>query len=174
MADVSWLAAAANVPPDFDHVFALLPGAHDRFRVLMSSLREDSTLGPDVLGLCGLRVYGLLGADPHSLLRDDMERLPSDKRNALYHYATASVFSPAERSCIAFCEQYVLDPHGFTDEDFVRLHDHLDDKQIAMLTLATAVFDATARFQVALGIECSNKDPAHAASGQHTAERTGR
>lgn len=58
----------------------------------------------------------------------------------------------AERCCVAFAEQYVLDPHALGDADFDRLRDHLDDAGIAGLVLAVAMFDARARFEVALEV----------------------
>ena len=57
-----------------------------------------------------------------------------------------------ERACLGFAEQYVLDPHGITDGDVAALRARLGTPAVAMLTLGIAVFDALARFQVALGV----------------------
>ena len=43
-------------------------------------------------------------------------------------------------------------PHGLRDADFVALHDHFTDAQLATLTLAVAMFDARARFATALEV----------------------
>ncbi len=53
---------------------------------------------------------------------------------------------------MAYAEQYALDPHGLRDADFVALHEHYTDAQLATLTLAIAMFDARARFSVALEV----------------------
>jgi alkylhydroperoxidase family enzyme len=60
--------------------------------------------------------------------------------------------SSAQRAAVDYAEQYALDPHGLRDEDFVALHAHFDDAQLATLTLAVAMFDALARFSVALEV----------------------
>ena len=56
------------------------------------------------------------------------------------------------RVAVAYAEQYALDPHGLRDSDFVVLHDHFTDAQLATLTLAVAMFDARARFSRALEV----------------------
>ena len=58
----------------------------------------------------------------------------------------------ALRVAVRFSEQYALDPHGLTDRDFELLHEHYSDEQIATIVLAAAMFDARARFSVALGV----------------------
>jgi alkylhydroperoxidase family enzyme len=137
---VSWLAAAANTTPDLDGVFGLLPDAYERFRTLLE--------------MCRLRIGMLLRCDGKSVdNRHVHTALPAEKLAALPLYAASPLFQPHERACIEFAEQYVLDPHGLTDGDFTRLREHFDDKQIATLTLAAAVFDATTRFQLALAVD---------------------
>jgi alkylhydroperoxidase family enzyme len=151
---VSWLAAAANTTPDLDGVFGLLPDAYERFRTLYDSLWSDAGLDASLLEMCRLRIGMLLRCDGKSVdNRHVHTALPAEKLAALPLYAASPLFQPHERACIEFAEQYVLDPHGLTDGDFTRLREHFDDKQIATLTLAAAVFDATTRFQLALAVD---------------------
>ena len=44
------------------------------------------------------------------------------------------------------------DPHGLRDSDFDALHEYFTDAQLATLTLAVAMYDALARFTVALEV----------------------
>jgi hypothetical protein len=139
---MSWLATAAPGDNDLDRSFGLLPDAYARFRELFA---------PETLALCRARVAGLLGAVDEDPLPGGVDAaVPAAKLAALPLYDRASLFSEIERACIAFAEQYVLDPHGFADADFLHLRQLLDERQIATLTLAVAVFDALARFRLAL------------------------
>jgi alkylhydroperoxidase family enzyme len=150
---VSWVAAAADTTHDLDGVFGLLPEAYERFLALYESLWESAVLEPSILDMCRLRIAALMGLDATDSEPGTIAlSLAADKLATLPRYATSPLFSTCERACIEFAEQYVLDPHALTDEDFARLREHLDDKQIATLTLAAAVFDATTRFELALGI----------------------
>ncbi len=53
---------------------------------------------------------------------------------------------------MGYAEQYALDPHGLRDSDFEALREHFTDAQLATLTLAVAMYDALARFSVALEV----------------------
>jgi len=153
MRSVSWIAAAANTTHDLDGVFGLVPSAYDRFRTLYSSLWDSTVLDASIIEMCRLRIATLLGCDATTVQGShDRASLSAGKLAALPLYPTSELFSAHERACIAFAEQYVLDPHALTDDDFSRLREQLDDKQIATLTLAAAIFDAMTRFQVALGV----------------------
>jgi alkylhydroperoxidase family enzyme len=78
---------------------------------------------------------------------------------ALPAWPSSPRFSAAERAAIAFADQYVMDPHELTDEHFATLHEHLDEPALATLTLAVAMFDALARFRLALGVEPVGPEP---------------
>jgi alkylhydroperoxidase family enzyme len=131
---VTWLpgvAPARSRDDDaLDRVFGLRPEAYARFRELYDGLWghgvDDATLD-----LCQTRVQSLLTLQPDP---------------------TPAGVSTAQRACLAYAEQYVLDPHGLRDADFDALHEHYDDAALATLTLAVAMFDALARFSLALEV----------------------
>jgi len=58
----------------------------------------------------------------------------------------------AQRAAIGFAEQFVLDPHGCTDEQMRALQTHFTGPQLATLTTAIAVFDALARARAVLAL----------------------
>jgi alkylhydroperoxidase family enzyme len=80
------------------------------------------------------------------------EVLPGDE--AIADAARAWTASPdldeRTRVVMRWSEQFVIDPHGITDEDAADLQRVLDARQCATLTTALAVFEALARTRVAL------------------------
>ena len=151
---MTWLAKTADGTDGLERVFGLVPEAYSRFRELYEALDDASVLSPEILALCRLRIAMLLGCASDSTLAEmTAARVPPERAGALPRYASSPEFTDAERACIAYAEQYVLDPHGFTDADFATLRAHLSSEALAMLTLAVAVYDALARFRLALGID---------------------
>jgi hypothetical protein len=109
----------------------LAPEALTAYRDLYDGLWTTG-LERAVLDVCERRVHALVRCEPDPTSGLDL--------------------NDAQRACLAFAEQYVLDPHGLRDDDFVALREHLDDAGIAALVLAVAMFDARARFEVALEV----------------------
>ena len=114
---------------DVENVFDLRPDAHERFNELYASLWNEDVEAA-TLDACRDRIVALLA----------YEQNPTSVRD----------LSPAARAAVAYAEQYALDPHGLRDADFIALHEHYSDAQLATLTLAVAMFDARARFSTAL------------------------
>lgn len=148
---MTWLATTADGATDLVRVFGLRPEAYARWRELYGTLWNPAALDPMLLELCRLRIDDLLGAAAERAVRRDLPGIGA-KVAALAAWPTAPVFTARERLCLAFAEQYVLDPHGVTDDAFAALRAHLDPPAIASLTLALAVFDALTRFRLALGL----------------------
>ena len=128
---MSWLRSGARGDTALDRVFGLCPGAYARFGDLMHAL-PGADVDDVTLDACRARIDALLRVEP-------------DPTSALD-------LTDAQRAAVAYAEQYALDPHGLRDADFVRLHEHYDDAQLATLTLAVAMFDMRARFSVALEV----------------------
>lgn len=154
---MTWLVPVPPGTTDLDRTFGLLPGAYTRFRELYGALWNPDVLAPETLELCRNRIADLLGAPANDPLRGTRHTdIEKTKLAALATYDRSPSFSDVERGCIAFAEQYVLDPHGFSDNDFARLRELLDSSQIATLTLAVAIFDALARFRLALASDLAS------------------
>jgi alkylhydroperoxidase family enzyme len=148
---VTWLGTAGSGATDVDRTLGLLPDAHARFRELYAALWNPTFLPPETLEMCRRRVALLLGAAADDPLDGAHgTAVSTSKLAALSTYDRSPLFSDTERACIAFAEQYVVDPHGLNDDDFARLRELLDASQIATLTLAVAIFDALTRFRLAL------------------------
>jgi alkylhydroperoxidase family enzyme len=128
---MTWLPRTAEGDDAFAQVFGLRPVAHDRYRDMYDRLWEGGVDDP-TLSACRDRIDALLHLEPDP--------------------TAARTLTDAQRTAVAFAEQYALDPHGLRDADFDALHEQFDDAALATLTLAVAMFDARARFAVALEI----------------------
>lgn len=53
--------------------------------------------------------------------------------------------SEREAAALAFAEQWVIDPHGMTDDDCARLRAHLSDEECAAFTMGLALVEAELR-----------------------------
>ena len=128
---MTWLREEAPGADPLDRVFGLRPNAYARFRELLDGL-PDGGVDAVTLDACRSRIDALLrfGPDP----------------------TTALDLSEAQRAAVGYAEQYALDPHGLRDVDFEALHAYFADAQLATLTLAVAMYDALARFSVALEV----------------------
>jgi alkylhydroperoxidase family enzyme len=128
---LTWLRTVAEGDVELDRVFGLRPDAYARFRELLALL-PDGGVDATTLDACRDRIDALLRLEPD----------PTNGR----------ALTPAQRAAVGYAEQYALDPHGLRDADFEALHEHYDDAQLATLTLAVAMYDARARFSVALDV----------------------
>jgi alkylhydroperoxidase family enzyme len=153
---MTWLAETAPGVTPLDRAFGLRPDAYARFRDLYGGLWDPAVIDPRLLELCRLRIATILGCDSERAVRfsdaQDAGVTEADVA-ALPDWPSSARFSPTERAAIAYAEQYVMDPHELTDEHFATLHEHLDEPALATLSLAVAMFDALARFRLALGVE---------------------
>jgi hypothetical protein len=128
---MTWLTEEAAGATPLDRAFGLRPAAYARFRELLDALPAGG-LDEVTLDVCRARIDALL-------------RFRADPTSALD-------LSDAQRAAVGYAEQYTLDPHGLRDSDFDALHAYFTDAQLATLTLAVAMYDALARFCVALEV----------------------
>jgi alkylhydroperoxidase family enzyme len=128
---MTWLREEAAGATALDRVFGLRPNAYARFTELLDGLSAGGV--DDVtLDACRARIDALLRYEPD----------PTGARD----------LTDAQRAAVGYAEQYALDPHGLRDADFDALHEYFTDAQLATLTLAVAMYDALARFSLALEV----------------------
>jgi alkylhydroperoxidase family enzyme len=128
---MTWLREEAAGATPLDRVFGLRPSAYARFGDLLDGLAAGG-VDATTLDACAQRIDALLRFEP-------------DPTSALD-------LTAAQRAAVGYAEQYALDPHGLRDSDFEALHEFFTDAQLATLTLAVAMYDARARFSVALEV----------------------
>jgi alkylhydroperoxidase family enzyme len=159
---MTWLPDGAPGTTPLDRTFGLRPDAYARFRELYGGLWDPKVIDPRVLELCRLRIGTILGCDAERAIRfrDAADAGVTELDVAeLPRWPTSESFTEGERACIAFAEQYVIDPHELSDAHFDALHEHVDEAALSTLTLAVAMFDALTRFRLALDIEPIGPEP---------------
>jgi alkylhydroperoxidase family enzyme len=138
-------------------VFGLRPDLYADYRAFLAALWTRETVGPVVLELCRLRIAQLLRCESELRLRYEPARaagLDERKIAMLDRWPTASpAFTDAERACLAYAEQLVLDAHGVTDAQAAEVTAHLTAAGLVALTEAVALFEGFARFGQILGVE---------------------
>jgi alkylhydroperoxidase family enzyme len=160
MPAVGFLAAAAARPSTdataFERVFGLRPNLFDDFRSFYALFWEKRLVDPVLLELCRLRIAQLHGCESELRVRYQPAieaGLTEEKIAALADAADSSLYSEAERACIAFAELFAMDPHAITDADAARVVAVLGDAGVVALVEALAMFDGFSRFRLMLGVE---------------------
>jgi alkylhydroperoxidase family enzyme len=126
---MTWLRDVAGAT-DINDLLALRPTAAARLSELEQSL-WDGGIDPTIVELVRTRVGQLLG-------------LPGGP-------VDPTARSEREQAAIDFAEQYVLDPHGITDQQTAALHRLFSEPELTALTFCVAVYDALARAAIVLG-----------------------
>lgn len=134
---MTWLPVAAAGEDVLDRTLGLLPEAHRMYRELEDAVWACG-LDRALLERCQARIAHLVG--------DTRTADPRRAREA----SRPDRLSEPDRAALSFAEQFVLDPHGVTDDMCAAVVRELGEAGAAGLTLAVAVFEATSRFRVAL------------------------
>jgi alkylhydroperoxidase family enzyme len=152
---MTWLAKTADGETALDEVYGLIPDAYVRYQALAAHIWKPGLIDPVVLEVCRLRVAQIIRSD-----RDLAARTPEAiaagldeaKIGELSQWPTSASYSPKERAALGFAEMYVIDPGSVTDGQCAEVNEQFTPAEVAVLTTAIAVFDAMARFQVALAV----------------------
>ena len=119
MADTSWITEVAKCD-----VAGLQPHLHPYL----------DTLVADVDSKCPGRTAAIIDATIRETLRLDTPKVAAD-------------LSPAEREVVAVAEQFVIDVHGVTDEQFARLKKHFQEPEIVAMLFRMALSDGLAKLE---------------------------
>jgi|EndMetStandDraft_8_1072994.scaffolds.fasta_scaffold476557_1 alkylhydroperoxidase family enzyme len=152
---MTWLAKQAEGATPLDTVYGLLPEAYARHQALVEHIWRPGLVDPVVLELCRLRVAQLVRCDRELAARTPAAitaGLTESKIAQLTQWPTSADYSDAERAALCFAEMYVIDPGSVTDAMTAAVNEHFKPSEVAVLTTGIAVFDAIARFQVALAV----------------------
>ncbi|HEY8154747.1 MAG TPA: carboxymuconolactone decarboxylase family protein [Myxococcota bacterium] len=155
---MSWLplpATAAGRDP-FERVFALRPNLFEAWRDFAALFWSRRLVDPVVLELCRLRVAQLLEArHPQSVRTPEAlaAGLSESRIAGLASWWTRDDFSPTERACLRFAEQFVLDAKGISDADAAAVVGALGDAGTVAFVEALAIFDGFSRFCCSLDVE---------------------
>ena len=138
-----------------ERVLALRPDLAALYGQLLDRLWTDTGLDPVVLELCRLRQAGLLGCDAEEARRTSyavQAGLQEEIVAALASWPTDPRFGPVERTCLAYTEAFVVDPHGVGDDHAAAVRDLLGEGGLVALTTALGLFDGLCRLHLALEV----------------------
>jgi hypothetical protein len=132
----TWLpGVGVDDTSEFDAVFGLRPDLYDAYRDFESVFWTHELLDAAILDACRARCAQVLRADGASAAP-----------------VAAADPSTALAACLALAEQFVIDPHGVTEEMRDAVIAHVGDAGLVALVEALAVFDGFTRFRTILGI----------------------
>jgi AhpD family alkylhydroperoxidase len=135
--------------------FDLLPDARERFQDLHEALYDEEKVDPVLVELCRLRVNQIIGCDAELEVRTPAAMgagLTEETIAELRQWPSSPRFGETERAVLGLAEQIVIDASGVSVDDVVEVRKHLSDPEVTALAVAVAMFDANARFRVALGV----------------------
>ena len=116
------------------------------FSALYESLWTQRHVPADVLELCRLRLAQLHQCAVE-LQRREVE-IPIEKSKRLAQWDTDSIFSPAERACLAFTEVYAMDVQALTDQHADAVKMHFGDAGLVLLVEALGILDGMTRLSL--------------------------
>jgi alkylhydroperoxidase family enzyme len=142
----NWWTVFALVPDCFRHAVAGFAFYRSAARRLDPRLRE---LGQMRAGF--LRQSQFVFSQHCKAARD--LGLAEEKIAAVHAWATAAVFSAAERAVLAYTDELVLQDGRVQDATFDALRGHLSDEEVLELTYITALYEMHAIVTRALRLE---------------------
>ncbi len=78
--------------------------------------------------------------------------LTEDKVTALASWPTSPLFTSADRACLAFTEQFVIDANGITDQDVASHHRTSRARRMYAFVEAVSALETFQRACLTLGI----------------------
>jgi alkylhydroperoxidase family enzyme len=156
-----WLGGEGERDSAFAAVFGLRANLFTAFRDFYARLWDPAVLDPRVVELCRLRVAQLLGCASEQAVRSRPAvdaGLTESTVTLLRSWPTADAFDETARACLAFTEQFVLDPGLIGAGDRARVRDAVGYRRLVGLTQAVAVFDGFDRFRLVLGLDGPRPD----------------
>jgi len=112
-----------------------------------------AAVDPVILELCRLRIAMLLGDQEEQARRSPgatAAGFDEAKAGELARWADSPRFSAAERACLAFAEQFVVQVSGMTEADTGAVLEHLSPAQLYGLATAILALDGHQRLRLAL------------------------
>lgn len=160
MPDVTWLAQVAPGGSDLERTFGLQRDAFNAVASVLDQLWE--LVDPVVLELARLRMATLHGNAFDLALRYEQARdagLIEEKIGALSRFLVDESFSPKERACISYAEEFTIDSSSIAESVIADVLVHLDHAQLFALSQALSMFDAVQRACLTLDVRPASEQP---------------
>jgi alkylhydroperoxidase family enzyme len=155
MASDSWLPAEALGATPMERTLTLSPEIYRRYLDMYRQVWCPPVADPVLLELARLRIAQLLRSDADLSLRfkPAVEAgLDEAKIAQLRQWPTSPMFTETDRAVLAFAEAFAIDAHAVNDEQCSAVTSALSRQAVAGLTMALAIFEATTRLRLGLGI----------------------
>jgi len=149
-APLTWLPETAAGADSFGRVFALRPNLFEAWREFEGLLWRDDRVNPELLVLCRLRLAHQNGA--RWIPGTPAPAVDAGKVAELDSWWTSERFTPLEKACLRFAEQFALDPSGIGDEEAKAVTEGLGDAGTVAFVEALAIFDGFTRFCAMLDV----------------------
>ncbi len=133
---------------------AALEAALSEFPDVIGGLRRVNqaawgAVDPDLLELCRLRVAMLLGCTAELAERTAHTGVPETTVAELGNWPSSTMFDSRSRSCLAFCEQFVIDVANLSDNQAGDVREHLGNEGFANFVSALLVIEQRQRLRLA-------------------------
>jgi alkylhydroperoxidase family enzyme len=142
----SWLPTAGPDPLELRPELATL------YRTFEGRLWRDRLVDPELLELCRLRIASLLGDEAGAASRTPGVEIGEGRDERLADWPADPAFDDLHRAGLAFAEQFVIDSHGVSDDQFAAVAEHLTPDEMVAFTTALGLFDGMSRFRLVLGV----------------------
>lgn len=145
---------ATRWPGDWAGLTAMASDPIERFVELHAAI--DDHVDPVIVELCRLRIAALLGSRRALALRRTNARtagLTEDKIDALAGWVESPLFSPAERACLTFAEQFCLGAYTVTEAHVAALLEHLSPDECYAFANGVWVMEAMQRMAIVMGVD---------------------
>ena len=130
-----------------DHVLVGHPDVADALHAAHEA--AWAVVDPQILELCRLRIAQLLGSDAELSVRTAGAGVDDELLTALPSWPTSPRFGPRERSCLALCEQSVIDVAGLLAAQTEAVTAELGAQGLADLVNALLVLEQRQRLRLA-------------------------
>jgi alkylhydroperoxidase family enzyme len=164
MGERTWLTTAPD--GSLHGLLSIRPDLGERYDAMIERLWH-SGVDATLLELCRIRIAQLVGDAAGATLRTPQGLGPgsSEQRvGQLPDWRRQSSFSEAERAALTVAEQFVVDVHGVSDDQFAALVAHHGSAGAVALATAFGLFDGQSRFRLALSAPGVHGPLAEAAS----------
>lgn len=152
---MTWLGVTASGPTPLARVLGLRPELRDGVDALFAAL-WDAVDDPVTVELCRLRLAQLHQCDAELALRTDVAvaaGLTEAAVDELARWPSSAAFTPHQRACLAFAEQFAIDVHGLGDEQAATVAAGFGPAGFVAFVMALGLYDGLIGLRRTLAVD---------------------
>ena len=127
-----------------------------------------ATVDPSMLELCRLQIESILGSDTQPTTRTPAALaagFDEAKAAALSNWFRSPLFTPTERACLAFTDQFVIDVANLDDATALAVGEHLGEQGLVDFVSALLILEQRQRLSLLWGVLLDDGPPSSRSSG---------